>query len=406
MRGICQKRPYAEFYYKGHRIGMKRLLLPVIILGACASVAYSLIRNPRQIAEVALDVIPVTVRVIEVQQSSAELIVGSQGKVQPSMTANLSAAVAGPVAWISPQMEAGGFVEEGEPLLRLDTSDFETMRARSSASMRQAKAEADHAGREYGRMKELAVDRLASESQVQDAQRLAEVTSARLSDAIANLEQAELDLARAEIKAPFDSIINSREVELGQYVNRAQSVAVLYGADEVEVRVPLAIRQLGFLDIPLGLRGELADVDAPLVTLNGMYGGVEHNWQGKLVRIEASIDPNSNTVQTIIRVRQPMVDSTTRDSIPLPIGLYVNADIQGRIVDDVIALPRSVIRNNNQVLVVDAENKMFFREVDIFRLEEERVLISGGLLPGERICISPIQAVVDGMAVQPVIEVI
>ena len=384
---------------------MKRFLLPVIILGACVSVAYSLIKNPRQIAEVALDVIPVTVRVIEVQQSSAELIVGSQGKVQPSMTANLSAAVAGPISWISPQMEAGGFVEEGEPLLRLDISDFETMRARSDASMRQAQAEADHAAREYGRMKELAVDRLASESQVQDAQRLAEVTSARLSDAIANLEQAELDLAR-EIKAPFDSIINSREVELGQYVNRAQSVAVLYGADEVEVRVPLAIRQLGFLDIPLGLRGELADVDAPLVTLNGMYGGVEHNWQGKLVRIEASIDPNSNTVQTIIRVRQPMIDSTSRDSIPLPIGLYVNADIQGRIVDDVIALPRSVIRNNNQVLVVDAENKMFFREVDIFRLEEERVLISGGLLPGERICISPIQAVVDGMAVQPVIEVI
>ena len=388
---------------------MKRFFLPVIILGACVSVAYSLIRNPKQIAEVALDIIPVTVRVIEVQQSSAELIVGSQGKVQPSMTANLSAAVAGPVSWISPQMEAGGFVEEGQPLLRLDISDFETMRARSSASMRQAKAEADHAGREYGRMKELAVDRLASESQLQDAQRLAEVTSARLADAIANLEQAELDLARAEIKAPFDAIINSREVELGQYVNRAQSVAVLYGAGEVEVRVPLAIRQLGFLDIPLGLRGELAGTSAPAVTLSGMYGGVEHNWQGKLVRIEASIDPNSNTVQTIIRVRQPESSSApdnAAEPIPLPIGLYVNADIQGKVVDDVIALPRSVIRNNNQVLVVDAENKMFFREVEIFRLEEERVLISGGLLPGERICISPIQAVVDGMAVQPVIEVI
>ena len=182
-------------------------------------------------------------------------------------------------------------------------------------------------------------------------------------------------------------------------------MAVLYGADEVEVRA-LAIRQLGFLDIPLGLRGELANTDAPIVTLSGMYGGVEHKWQGKLVRIEASIDPNSNTVQTIIRVQQPNIGSSSDDSIPLPIGLYVNADIQGRIVDDVIALPRSVIRNNNQVLVVDAENKMFFREVDIFRLEEERVLISGGLLPGERICISPIQAVVDGMAVQPVIEVI
>ena len=387
---------------------MKRILLPIIILGACFSAAYALIKNPKQLDEVALEVIPVTVRVIEVQQSTVELNVGSQGKVQPSVTANLSAAVAGPVSWISPQMEAGGFISEGETLLRLDTSDYETMQARSNASMRQAKAEADHAAREYGRMKELAADRLASESQLQDAQRQAEVTAARLSDAVANLDQASLDLARAEIKAPFDAIVNTREVELGQYVNRAQSVAVLYGAGEVEVRVPLAIRQLGFLDIPLGLRGELSGDDAPSVTINGMYGGMEHRWHGKLVRIEASIDPNSNTVQTIIRVRQPMEEmvASGEASIPLPIGLYVNADIQGKIVSDIIALPRSVIRNNNQVLVVDAENKMFFREVEIFRLEEDNVLISGGLLPGERICISPIQAVVDGMAVQPVIEVI
>ena len=188
---------------------MKRILLPVIILGACFSAAYTLISNPKQLDEVALEVIPVTVRVIEVQQSTVALNVGSQGKVQPSVTANLSAAVAGPVSWISPQMEAGGFISEGETLLRLDTSDYETMQARSNASMRQAKAEADHAAREYGRMKELAVDRLASESQLQDAQRLAEVTSARLSDAVANLDQASLDLARAEIKAPFDAIVNT-----------------------------------------------------------------------------------------------------------------------------------------------------------------------------------------------------
>ena len=86
--------------------------------------------------------------------------------------------------------------------------------------------------------------------------------------------------------------------------------------------------------------------------------------------------------------------------------MYVNAAINGRTIDDIISLPRSVIRNNNQVLVVDAENKMYFRDVEIFRLEEKQVLISGGLLPGERICVSPIQAVVDGMVVQPLIEVI
>jgi RND family efflux transporter MFP subunit len=285
------------------------------------------------------------------------------------------------------------------------------MLARSEASVQQANAESGHASREYDRMKELAEQRLASQSQLQDAQRLAEVSIARLADAEANHRQAQLDLQRTEIKAPFNAIVETREVELGQYVNRAQSIAVLYGANEVEVRVPLAIRQLGYLDIPLGLQGELPPEQAPAVTLTGTYGGAEHHWEGTLVRIEASIDPNSNTVQTIIRVSQPTatIDWTSAEeikAIPLPIGLYVHADIKGKTVDSLISLPRSVIRNNNQVLVVDAENKMYYREVDIFRLEEENVLISGGILPGERVCISPIQAVVDGMAVQPILELI
>ena len=127
------------------------------------------------------------------------------------------------------------------------------------------------------------------------------------------------------------------------------------------------------------------------------------------VRAEATIDPNSNTVQTIIRVQQPGENDIrsgglSRQQIPLPIGLFVQANIVGKKTEDMIALPRSVIRNNNQVLVVDAENKMYFRDVEIFRLEEDRVLISGGLLAGEYICTSPIQAVVNGMSVQPVIE--
>ena len=138
----------------------------------------------------------------------------------------------------------------------------------------------------------------------------------------------------------------------------------------------------------------------------GVYGGEELMWHGKLVRIEAQIDPNSNTVQTIIRVNQlQAVDSKARvRNVPLPIGLFVEADIAGKQLDNIISLPRSVIRNNNQVLAVDAENKMYFRDVTIYRLEEDRVLISGGLLPGESIVTSPIQAVVNGMSVQPIEE--
>ena len=387
---------------------MKRVLIPIGIMLGCIFIAAMLLRSPTVVEEAAPEVIAVSVRVTEVRAESVQLNVESQGKVQASQIASLSAPVAGPVEWISPAMEAGGFVAEGETLLRLESSDYETAKARSLAAMQQAQAEATFASTELDRLDELAVKRLASDAQLQGAKRTADVNAARLADAEANFKQAELDLDRANIRAPFDAIIQSRDVELGQYVNRAQTVAVLLGADEVEVRVPLAIRQLGFLDVPLGMRGELAEERAPNVTLNGFYGGDEYTWSGKLVRTEAVIDANSNTVQTIIRVKQPVAGTTSMKSaeIPLPIGLYVKANIEGKLVDDLIALPRSVIRNNNQVLVVDAENKMYYRDVEVFRLEEERVLISGGILPGEFICISPIQAVVNGMSVQPVIEVI
>ena len=204
--------------------------------------------------------------------------------------------------------------------------------------VQQADAEVAFATDNLSRTRDLAERSLASQAQLQEAERSLAVAEARLTEAQAGLQQAELDLQRTEITAPFAAVIDSKDVELGQFVNRAQNVAVLYGADEVEVRVPLAIRQLGYLDIPLGLRGELAAQSAPAVEVTGMYGGVQHQWQGRLVRIEAAIDQESNSVQSIIRVRQP--ERSAKDEwsseIPLPIGLYVQAEISGRQVDDIV----------------------------------------------------------------------
>ena len=383
---------------------MMRVLIPTGILAGCVLLAALLVLNPSELDEASPEIIPVAVRVIEADSESVQLFVESQGKVQAARTVNLSAPVAGTIDWISPKLEAGGYVEEGEALLRLESNDYEFTLSRSEAALQQAIAEESHARSEYERLRELGERRLASESQIQNAERLADVTAARINEIDTQLRQARLDLERTELQAPFDAIVQSRQVELGQYANRAQNVAILFDANEVEVRLPLAIRQLGYLDVPLDFRGELEREVAPAVRLEGMYGGKRHFWYGRLVRTEATIDPDSNTIQAIVRVTQPT--EAVKDAIPLPIGLFVEANISGRHIDDIIALPRAVIRNNNQVLVVDAENKMYYREVDIFRFEEERVLISGGLRPGEIVCISPIQAVVDGMTVQPVREMI
>jgi RND family efflux transporter MFP subunit len=385
---------------------LKRVILPIAILAVAILIFVVIVRNPERLEPSTPEQSLATVRVAAVQPEAVTLQVQSQGKVQASRRVNLSASTSGQVSWVSSSFVSGGFFEADEVILRLDSSDFENALERSRSTMEQAQTEASYASVELERYRELAQRRLVSESQVQELQRQADISAGRLRDAKALMAQTELDLRRSEVRAPFATIVESTAIELGQNVNRGQSLANLLSANDVEVRLPLALSQLGYLDIPLGYRGELPDELAPEVTLSGMFGGQLHHWRGKLVRTEAGIDASNNSVQAIVRVEQsatqnPLPGESTQ-SIPLPVGLFIEANIRGKTVNNLYALPREVIRSGSRVLIVDAENRLRFREVEILRLENERVLIDSGLRPGERICMSPIQAVVDGMLVQVV----
>ena len=388
---------------------MKKIILPVAILAGSLLVFYTLVRNPQRLEPVEPEQALTTVRVAAVETQQINLEVNSQGRAQASKRVSLSAAATGPVAWVSPSLVTGGYFEKDQLILRLDSSDYQNMLERSHSAVDQAEADALHAMNELQRNRELAARRLISESQIQDLQRQSDNAAGRVRDANASLAQAELDFARSEIRAPFATIVESSSIELGQHVNRGQVLASLLSADEVEVRLPLAISQLGYLDIPLGFRGEFPQNTAPEVVLSGMFGGQLLNWKGRLVRTEAGIDASSNTVQAVVRVLQPVPDAEPLPSsgegvtaVPLPVGLYVNAAIKGRSVDNIVILPRSVIRGNNRTVIVDAESRLRFRELDILRLESERVLIQGGLRVGERVLLSPLQAIIEGMSVQVV----
>ncbi len=98
------------------------------------------------------------------------------------------------------------------------------------------------------------------------------------------------------------------------------------------------------------------------------------------------------------------MDVNGEDALPVPVGMFVQAEIRGRKVDQVIRLPRSAMRDEDQVLVVDPDNRLRFRQVSVLRLEHDNMLVDGGLEDGELVCISPLQTVVDGMRVTPVVE--
>ena len=118
------------------------------------------------------------------------------------------------------------------------------------------------------------------------------------------------------------------------------------------------------------------------------------------MRLEAEMDERSRMIYGVTRLRM----EETQDSPMLPVGMFVQAEIRGRKVENVIRLPRSTMRDDNQVLVVDNDNRVHFRQVSLLRLEHDDVLISSGLADGELVCISPMQTVVDGMLVNPIAQ--
>ncbi|MEJ2087644.1 MAG: efflux RND transporter periplasmic adaptor subunit [Gammaproteobacteria bacterium] len=202
-------------------------------------------------------------------------------------------------------------------------------------------------------------------------------------------------MARTEIKAPFTGLVREESVDIGQFVSRGAAVATIYADDQAEIPLPIADRQLAFLNLPVGQRGELPENQQPKVTLTADYAGRMLTWHGRIVRTEAQIDTSSRMVHVIARV------SNAEQDVPLNVGLFVNAEIDGLLVEDVVVMPRNALRNGNRVLVVDDDNRLHYRDIDPLRLYRDEVLIRGGLEAGERVCISPLQTAIEGMPVQP-----
>ena len=378
----------------------RRILYPIAILLAGLGLAALIALNEPEQSLQPYEPPPVSVRVTRVEVGAEHLTISSQGTVQPRSQSELIPEVSGRVVWTSPSLVDGGSFRAGDTLLRIDDADYRNAVQRSEAALARAEVEHAYARDELRRLQRLSEQSLASQSQLDGARRAFSVAEANLQESRANLEQAQRDLDRTELRAPFDGLVRSEQVDLGQFVSRGQSIGTIYATDFVEVRLPIAADQLVYLGMPVYVRGQLPAKLRPPVTVSAEFGTARLQWRGELVRTEAEIDERSRMVYGVARLRLEH-----QEGLPMiPVGLFVQAEIRGRRVENVIRLPRSAIRDDNQVLVVDADNHLHFRQVRILRLEHDEVVISEGLADGELVCLSPMQTVVEGMRVQPVLE--
>ncbi len=376
----------------------KKILYPLLVLIVGLGLAYLITVNEPTPEVEPYEPLAPTVRVTEITARDEYLNVSSQGTVQPRTQSELIPEVSGRVVWMSASLVGGGAFREGDVLLRIDDADYRTAVLRAEATLQRSEVEREFAVDELERSTSLQKRQLASQQQLDDARRRARVAGASLVESRAALEQAQRDLARTELKAPFDGLVRSEQVDQGQFVTRGQSIGTIYATDYVEIRLPIAADQLRYLDLPISTQGQIPEAMRPPVAVSAQLGERRLHWSGELMRLEAEVDERSRMLYGVARLRQETGD----DGTIIPVGLFVQAEIRGRKVERIFRLPRSAMRDDNQVLVVDEENRLRFRHVSILRLEHDEMLVDEGLQGGERVCISPLQTVVEGMTVNPV----
>ena len=375
-----------------------KVFLTLLILTLAVVAAAGIIMTRPMPEPVAIAPNVVAIRGIQMEAENIPLTIYAQGVVEPLTASELITQVNGRIAWVSPNFNAGGFFKQGEPLVKLESEDYEARVGLAEAREVRALAEFEHATFELKRMRALVKDQLVSQAMLENAVRQTRLTEAALKEAQINLDLAERDLDRTELRAPFDAIVRSKAVDLGEFVSMGKPLAQLFAADGFEVRLPVLDTQLAYLNLPSSIEATapLNSTNLPSVRLSAQYAGAAASWDAQLVRSESEIDRRSRMVTLVARV------SGTRSALsanPLPVGAFVNAEIEGITLENAFQLPRSALRQDNQVLVVDEENRLRFREVSIARYEQDRILIQSGLNEGDIVNISPIQAVVDGMEV-------
>ena len=377
---------------------IRRYLGPVLIVAGGFLLAIVIIATgPRPDRQTRPAAAP-PVQTVEAVKRAAQLTVTAHGTVVPKAESDLVPEVAGRVVAVSPALVSGGFFSKGDVLVEIERIDYEAALAQARAALASADSELANAELTFNRAEELAAAQSVSQADLDQALNGLNVARAAQRQAAAAVVRAERDLERTRITAPFDGRVRTERVDTGQFVSRGEPVATLYSTDYAEIRLPVKDQDLAFLPLSLARSDPPSAVKTKAV-LRAEFAGGLHTWEAEVVRTEGELDPLSRVVNVIAQVADPYEPEA--GAPPLTVGLFVEADIMGRTVDDVVVVPATALQTGNRLYVVDTGNRLSFRDAEVVRLTAETAYLRVDVADGEQICVTALDDAVEGQSVRP-----
>jgi len=375
---------------------MKRLL-PALLLLSGVTGAWMLIAHRPLLQTVAPTNEAPLVAVVRVEAQTLRINVRSQGVVTPRNEIDWVAEVAGKVIRVHPNFVAGGFFEAGEELLAIDPRDYDQAITAEHANVAAAQRNLikEESESEQARLEWRALGEGRPSPLSLHEPQLAEMR-AKLKAAEAHLAKARLQRSRCELRAPFAGRVLNRQAGLGQYLQQSDKLARIYSTDAAEVRLPITTEQLAYLDLSLAQRNDRRTT-GPRVVFSAQIGANEQRWEGRIVRSEGNIDAKTGLLHLVAEVREPY---SAKFAQPLLAGLFVNAEIEGRALDNLFALPPTALNASQEAWLVDNEQRLHIRRLEVVREEPGRALIRNGLNAGDQVVISGVPIPMEGIKVR------
>ncbi len=328
-----------------------------------------------------------------------QIQISSNGTTTPLTQTVLTAEVGGEVIYRSKKFSEGSSVIEGEILAKIDDTDLQLQYKNALLQLANAEvqhslqlAEAEVAKEAWEKIGDgVASDLTLKKPQLKQAEALLEVAKAQVSS-------AKNKLNKTEIVAPYAGRIQSVNIDLGTTIIPGQPVGALYTSSEIEVTLAVKDNDLQFLSIPMDGR-KLDPSEQALVEIRSFYKGKNQTWIGRLERVDGVIDPVTRMINLIAVFKNDFIET---DKPNLPIGLFVEAQIDGIILKDIYSIPINAISENNEVYFVNNDNELESRQLSILKKYSDFVIVKDGLKAGERIVISKLSTASNGIKVNPV----
>jgi RND family efflux transporter MFP subunit len=222
---------------------------------------------------------------------------------------------------------------------------------------------------------------------------------ATLDSAKAQLATAKLRLERTSISLPFDILIASESVDLGQYVVTGQPLASAFGTEAVEIDVPLQDDDLAWFDV-FGssiFADNNQQSSKTTATVKADFAGTEQLWEGCVVRTTGQVDRTSRMISVVVEVPDPF--KVTKNGSPLLPGLFVEVLIHGKTLHNAVAIPRDAVREGNRLWLVK-DNLLHIQSLDVVRADKDFAYVVTGIEDKTNIVTSSLDVVVDGMKIR------